>query len=98
MFSWTKNTSDQFVTNFKETIKDNIRRLAEQCGSVQGFNEVFSTGGGTAAGLQDVLGSYLSSEFPKKYTCKFPIVPSTDEILSELPNGALANINSAYAF
>jgi len=57
---------------------DKIRKLAENCESLQGFNIFHSVGGGTGSGFASLLMERLSLEFPKKPKLDFCIYPSPE--------------------
>jgi tubulin beta len=53
-----------------------IRREAEQCDQLQGFQLSHSLGGGTGSGLGTLLMSKIREEFHEKMLCTFSVVPS----------------------
>mmetsp|Transcript_20879 Transcript_20879/g.38735 ORF Transcript_20879/g.38735 Transcript_20879/m.38735 type:complete len:447 (+) Transcript_20879:78-1418(+) len=55
---------------------DSIRKIAENCLSLQGFLFFCSVGGGTGSGLGSLLLEKLSVEFPKKAKLGFTVYPS----------------------
>jgi len=59
-----------------EPTLNQIRKLAEQCTSLQGFNIFHSIGGGTGAGFGSLLLEKLSDEFGKKSKLDFCLFPS----------------------
>eukprot|EP01092_Planopodium_desertum_P003058 TRINITY_DN151_c0_g1_i1.p1 TRINITY_DN151_c0_g1~~TRINITY_DN151_c0_g1_i1.p1 ORF type:complete len:460 (-),score=105.00 TRINITY_DN151_c0_g1_i1:64-1443(-) len=63
----------------KETLVptlDRVRKLADQCSSLQGFLIFHSVGGGTGSGLGALLLESLSVEYGKKSKLDFCIYPS----------------------
>ncbi|XP_034238342.1 tubulin alpha-4 chain-like [Thrips palmi] len=59
-----------------EDVVDRVRRLADQCHSLQGFLLFNSFGGGTGSGFTTLLLERLSKEFPKKSKLQFVIYPA----------------------
>ena len=71
---------------------DRIRKLADQCNSLQGFLVFHSVGGGTGSGFGSLLLERLSVDFAKKSKLDFCIYPSPEISTSvvEPYNGVLA--------
>ncbi|KAG5644635.1 Tubulin beta-2 chain [Asterophora parasitica] len=59
-----------------ESILDVVRRQAESCDALQGFQILHSLGGGTGAGLGTLLLSKIREEFPDRMLATFSIIPS----------------------
>ncbi|KAG6888791.1 Tubulin beta-2 chain [Termitomyces sp. Mi166 len=59
-----------------DSIFDVLRKQAESCDSLQGFQIVHSLGGGTGAGLGSLLLSKIREEFPDRMLSTFSIIPS----------------------
>ncbi|KAJ3515924.1 hypothetical protein NLJ89_g1452 [Agrocybe chaxingu] len=59
-----------------DSILDIIRRQAEGCDALQGFQILHSLGGGTGAGLGSLMLSKLREEFPDRMMATFSILPS----------------------
>ncbi|KAL5526930.1 TUBB2 [Sanghuangporus sanghuang] len=59
-----------------DSILDVVRRQAEQCDSIQGFQITHSLGGGTGSGLGTLLLSKIREEFPDRMLCTFSVLPS----------------------
>ena len=59
-----------------ESILDVVRKEAESCDCLQGFQLVHSLGGGTGAGLGTLLLNKLREEYPDRILCTYSIVPS----------------------
>ncbi|KAF9460314.1 beta-tubulin 2 tubb2 [Collybia nuda] len=59
-----------------ESILDVVRRQAEPCDALQGFQIIHSLGGGTGAGLGSLLLSKIREEFPDRMLATFSILPS----------------------
>ncbi|EDR03981.1 beta-tubulin 2 tubb2 [Laccaria bicolor S238N-H82] len=59
-----------------ESILDIVRRQAESCDALQGFQILHSLGGGTGAGLGTLLLQKLRDEFPDRMVATFSILPS----------------------
>ncbi|PYH47995.1 tubulin alpha chain [Aspergillus saccharolyticus JOP 1030-1] len=59
-----------------EDVADRIRRVADNCSSLQGFLIFHSFGGGTGSGFGALLLERLSTEYGKKSKLEFAIYPS----------------------
>eukprot|EP01087_Luapelamoeba_hula_P008510 TRINITY_DN211_c0_g1_i1.p1 TRINITY_DN211_c0_g1~~TRINITY_DN211_c0_g1_i1.p1 ORF type:complete len:463 (-),score=89.88 TRINITY_DN211_c0_g1_i1:170-1558(-) len=59
-----------------EEILDVVRKEAEGCDCLQGFQVCHSLGGGTGSGLGTLLISKIKEEFPDRMMCTFSVVPS----------------------
>ncbi|CAG9782678.1 unnamed protein product [Diatraea saccharalis] len=59
-----------------EAVLDVVRKEAEGCDCIQGFQLVHSLGGGTGSGLGTLLLSNLEEEYPDRILASFSIVPS----------------------
>ena len=59
-----------------EEILDVVRKEAEGCDLLQGFQVCHSLGGGTGSGLGTLLMSKIREEFPDRMMCTFSVVPS----------------------
>ncbi|KAI8906752.1 tubulin beta-4 chain [Gorgonomyces haynaldii] len=73
-----------------ENILDILRREAEHCDSLQGFQMTHSLGGGTGSGL----GSLVLSKYPDRMICTYSVVPSpkvSDTVVE--PYNAMLTIN-----
>ena len=55
---------------------DVIRKEAEQCDCLQGFQIAHSLGGGTGSGMGTLLISKIREEFPDRMMCTYSVVPS----------------------
>ncbi|KAG9316066.1 beta-tubulin [Chiua virens] len=77
-----------------DPILDIIRRQAEGCEALQGFQIIHSLGGGTGAGLGSLLLSKLREEYPDRMLQTFSILPSPNvsETVVE-PYNALLSIH-----
>ncbi len=53
-----------------------MRRQAESCDALQGFQVLHSLGGGTGAGLGTLLLSKLREEYPDRMMATFSVLPS----------------------
>ena len=53
-----------------------MRRQAESCDALQGFQVLHSLGGGTGAGLGTLMLSKLREEYPDRMMATFSILPS----------------------
>ena len=62
-----------------EDVLDVVRREAEDCDSIQGFQITHSLGGGTGSGMGTLLISKIREEFPDRMMATFSVVPSPGE-------------------
>ncbi|KAI3124173.1 hypothetical protein CBS147326_8402 [Penicillium roqueforti] len=59
-----------------ESVVDRIRRIADNCSSLQGFLIFHSFGGGTGSGFGALLLEHLFAEYGKKSKLEFAVYPS----------------------
>ncbi|KAK6114514.1 Tubulin alpha-2 chain [Brugia pahangi] len=59
-----------------DKVMDRIRRLAENCGGLQGFLLFHSFGGGTGSGFSSLLMEHLTIDYGKKSKLEFSIYPA----------------------
>nr|UBO76128.1 beta-tubulin [Chrysosphaeria jannelii] len=59
-----------------DNVLEVVRREAENCDSLQGFQITHSLGGGTGAGMGTLLISKIREEFPDRMMATFSVVPS----------------------
>ncbi|KAG9322353.1 hypothetical protein KVV02_001335 [Mortierella alpina] len=59
-----------------ESVMDVVRKEAESCDCLQGFQITHSLGGGTGSGLGTLLVSKIREEYPDRMMCTFSIMPS----------------------
>jgi len=59
-----------------EAVIDVVRKEAEGCDCLQGFQICHSLGGGTGSGLGTLLVSKIREEFPDRMMCTFSVMPS----------------------
>ncbi|KAB8071268.1 tubulin beta subunit [Aspergillus leporis] len=59
-----------------DQVLDVVRREAEGCDSLQGFQIAHSLGGGTGAGMGTLLISKIREEFPDRMMATFSVMPS----------------------
>jgi len=59
-----------------DQVLDVIRKEAEGCDCLQGFQVTQSIGGGTGSGMGTLLISKIREEFPDRMMCTFSVVPS----------------------
>ncbi|PQK09678.1 hypothetical protein BB8028_0002g00020 [Beauveria bassiana] len=57
---------------------DVIRREAEQCDCLQGFQLTHSLGGGTGSGMGTLLLAKIREEFPDRMMATFSVLPSSE--------------------
>ena len=53
-----------------------MRKEAESCDCLQGFQLVHSMGGGTGAGMGTLLISKIREEYPDRVMCSYSVFPS----------------------
>ncbi|TFK50215.1 beta-tubulin 2 [Heliocybe sulcata] len=77
-----------------DSIMDVIRKQADACDAMQGFQLIHSLGGGTGAGLGTLLLSKLREEYPDRMLATFSILPApkVSETVVE-PYNALLSIH-----
>lgn len=59
-----------------ENILDVVRREAETCDVLQGFQVTHSLGGGTGSGMGTLLVSKIREEYPDRMMCTYSVLPS----------------------
>jgi len=59
-----------------DSVLDVVRKEAEGCDCLQGFQITHSLGGGTGSGMGTLLISKIREEFPDRMMCTFSVVPS----------------------
>lgn len=59
-----------------ESCLDIVRREAENCDVLQGFQVTHSLGGGTGSGLGTLLVSKIREEYPDRMMCTYSVLPS----------------------
>jgi tubulin beta len=59
-----------------DSIMDVVRKEAESCDCIQGFQLAHSLGGGTGAGLGTLLISKIREEYPDRIMNTFSVMPS----------------------
>jgi len=59
-----------------ENVLDVVRKEAEGCECLQGFQICHSLGGGTGSGMGTLLIAKIREEFPDRMMCTFSVVPS----------------------
>uniref|UniRef100_A0A060T354 Tubulin beta chain n=1 Tax=Blastobotrys adeninivorans TaxID=409370 RepID=A0A060T354_BLAAD len=77
-----------------ESVLDVLRREAESCDSLQGFQVAHSLGGGTGSGMGTLLISRIREEYPDRMISTFSVVPSpkvSDTVVE--PYNATLSIN-----
>ncbi|KAI3386647.1 hypothetical protein SNEBB_002317 [Seison nebaliae] len=57
-------------------VMDVVRKEAENCDCIQGFQMTHSIGGGTGSGMGTLLISKIREEFPDRMMCTYSVVPS----------------------
>ncbi len=59
-----------------DSVLDVVRKEAEGCDCLQGFQITHSLGGGTGAGMGTLLISKIREEYPDRMMATFSVVPS----------------------
>jgi tubulin alpha len=59
-----------------DQVMDQVRRLADNCGGLQGFFVFHSFGGGTGSGFGALLLERLSTDYGKKSKLEFSVYPA----------------------
>ena len=59
-----------------DSVLDVVRKEAEGCDMLQGFQITHSLGGGTGAGMGTLLISKIREEFPDRMMATFSVMPS----------------------
>jgi len=59
-----------------DNVLDVVRKEAEACDCLQGFQIAHSLGGGTGSGMGTLLLSKIREEYPDRMMCTFSVVPS----------------------
>lgn len=84
-----------------DSVLDVVRKEAESCECLQGFQLTHSLGGGTGSGMGTLLISKIREEYPDRIMNTFSVVPSpkvTHQISSntELSNKIVCSYIVAY--
>merc|ERR1712157_109748 len=59
-----------------DSVLDVVRKEAESCDCLQGFQITHSLGGGTGSGMGTLLISKIREEYPDRMMCTFSVFPS----------------------
>lgn len=59
-----------------DSVLDVVRKEAEGCDQLQGFQITHSLGGGTGAGMGTLLISKIREEYPDRMMATFSVIPS----------------------
>lgn len=59
-----------------DKVMENVRKEAEACETLQGFQVCHSLGGGTGSGLGTLLVSKVREEYPDRMLCTYSVMPS----------------------
>lgn len=75
-----------------ETVMDAVRREAESCDALQGFQVTHSLGGGTGSGMGTLLLSKIKEEYPERMLATYSVLPSpkVSETVTEPYNAVLS--------
>jgi len=60
---------------YLKTVSDHVRKLAEDCNGLQGFQIFLSSGGGTGSGFGSLLLEQLTADYGKKSKLEFCVYP-----------------------
>jgi tubulin beta len=77
-----------------DSVLDVVRKEAEGCDCLQGFQITHSLGGGTGSGMGSLILSKVREEYPDRMMCTFSVVPSpkvSDTVVE--PYNAVLTIN-----
>lgn len=80
--NWAKGYYEEGAELANEVL-DVVRREAEECDCLSGFQITHSLGGGTGGGMGTLLTSKLRDEFPDRMIATFSILPSAYPSISE---------------
>lgn len=69
-----------------DAVLDVVRKEAECCDCLQGFQLTHSLGGGTGSGMGTLLVSKIREEYPDRIMITFSVVPSPKVSISERPH------------
>jgi hypothetical protein len=75
--------------------QDIVRRQAENCDALQGFQILHSLGGGTGSGLGSLMLNKLREEYPDRMMATFSILPSpkvSDTVVEVLSNRTVFSV------
>ena len=89
--NWAKGHYTEGAELVEEVI-DVVRREAENCDCLQGFQVTHSIGGGTGAGMGTLLLAKIREEFPDRMMATFSVLPSpkVSEVVVEPYNATLS--------
>ncbi|XP_033760821.1 tubulin beta-1 chain-like [Pecten maximus] len=75
-----------------EQVMDVVRREAEGCDRLQGFQLTHSLGGGTGSGMGTLIASKVRDEYSDRVMCTYSILPSrkVSEVITEAYNAILS--------
>lgn len=83
MINGKEDAANNFVRGYSTVgreligqVTENIRKMAEQANSLQGFFVFHSFGGGTGSGFSALLMEWLADDFVKKCKLEFSVYPS----------------------
>ena len=71
-FTWLFFTGAELV----DSVLDVVRKEAESCDCLQGFQMTHSLGGGTGSGMGTLLISKIREEYPDRIMVTYSVVPS----------------------
>ena len=83
-----------------DSVLDVVRKEAENCDCLQGFQITHSLGGGTGSGMGTLLISKIREEYPDRMMCTFSVFPSpkVSDTVVEPYNATLSVHQPLFAF
>jgi len=77
-FDWSRHSWISYTEGAElvDQVLDVVRREAEGCECLQGFQITHSLGGGTGSGMGTLLLSKIREEYPDRMMATFSVVPS----------------------
>merc|ERR1719420_1961630 len=76
------------------SVLDRLRREAEGCENLSGFQLIHALGGGTGSGMGSLLATKLKAEYPKAIISTYSVIPSpkVSDVVVE-PYNAVLSLN-----
>ncbi|KIZ02671.1 Tubulin epsilon chain [Monoraphidium neglectum] len=74
---------------YRDALREQLRRAAEGCDSLQSFLLLHSLGGGTGSGLGTYILGMLQDDYPSVFRFSAPVFPSEDDHVVTAPYNAL---------
>merc|ERR1712139_580409 len=76
-----------------DSVLDVVRKEAEGCDCLQGFQVTHSLGGGTGSGMGTLLISKIREEYPDRMMCTFSVMPSRSTEVVLAPYNATLSLH-----